>query len=222
MSCSLIFSPSSSGPLSLSFFSLGGPDTSSLGVHLLPLLLRISGLSPPWLSLSQLPEFPLLPATSLRLGPLFLSLCPPCRLRVTPAPCRAGSLSAVPPASLSWAGWGIPPGSWKKQLGPRERPSVSPGARPPPSGLGVSPGVGRPEAGSPAVSGFSQAASGSGPHPPGQQPKYYSAGGVGGSGRRPRLKEAFRAARPGASCPQARASGRPSGDLRWPEGRVLL
>lgn len=60
------------------------------------------------------------------------------------------------------------------------------------------------------------------PPPPGQQPKYYSAGGVGGGGRRPRLKEAFRAARPGASCPQAWASGRPSRDLRWPEGRVLL
>ena len=105
-----------------------------------PQLLWISGLSPPSLvSLSQLPKFPPLPATSHWPGPLFLSLCPPCRLRVTPAPCRAGSLSAVPPAPLSWAGWGIPPGSWKKQLGPRERPSVSPGARPPPSGLGVSP-----------------------------------------------------------------------------------
>lgn len=120
-------------------FSLGGPDASSLGVHLLPLLLWISGLSPPQLSLSQLPEFPPLPATSLWLGPLFLSLCPPCLLRVTPAPCRAGSLSAVPPASLSWAGWGIPPGSWKKQLGPRERPSVSPGARPLPRAWGSLP-----------------------------------------------------------------------------------
>lgn len=105
-----------------------------------------------------------------RPGPLFLSPCPPCGLRVTPRPLPCWLPGRVPPASLSRAGWGIPPGSWKKQLGPRERPSVSPGARPPPSGLGVSPGVGRPEAGSPVVSGFSQAASGSGPRPPANSP----------------------------------------------------
>lgn len=44
-----------------------------------------------------------------------------------------------PPASLSWAGRGIPPGSWKKQLGQRERPSVSPGARPLPWAQGSLP-----------------------------------------------------------------------------------
>lgn len=99
-----------------------------------------------------------------------------------------------------------------------ERKALSlPGPRPSPG-----PGGRRPEAGSPAVSGFSPAASGSAPPPPGQQPKYYSAGGVGGGGRRPGLKEAFRAARPGASCPQARASGCPTGDLRWPEGRSVV
>lgn len=60
------------------------------------------------------------------------------------------------------------------------------------------------------------------PPPSGQQPKYYSAGGVGGGGRRPGLKEAFRVAKPGASCPQARASGCPTGDLRWPERRGVV
>lgn len=54
------------------------------------------------------------------------------------------------------------------------------------------------------------------------QPKYYSAGGVGGGGRRRGLKEAFRAARPGASCPQAWASGCPTGDLRWPGRRGVV
>ena len=202
--------------------SLGGSGSSSLGVRLPPLL-WLSGLSPPPLVSPSSLSFRLyLPPR--RPGPLFLSPCPPCRLRVTPspAPCRAGSQSAVPPASLSWAGWGIPPGSWKKQLVSRERPSVSLGAHPPPSGLGVSPRV-RPARGRKPC-GFWLLPGGLRiwPPPPGQQPKYYSAGGVGGSGRRPRLKEAFRAARPGASCPQAQASGRPSGDLRWPEGRVLL
>lgn len=104
-----------------------------------------------------------------------------------------------------------------------ERKALSlPGPRPSPG-----PGGRRPEAGSPAVSGFSPAASGSGPRrppppPSGQQPKYYSAGGVGGGGRRPGLKEAFRVAKPGASCPQARASGCPTGDLRWPERRGVV
>lgn len=136
------------------------------------LLLWISGLSPPSsVSLSQLPESLPLPATSQACQALYFCHCArPAGCVSPPAPCRAGSPSAVPPASLSWAGRGIPSGSWKKQLGPRERPSVSPGARPPPSGLGVSPGVGRPEAGSPAVSGFSQAASGSGPRPPANSP----------------------------------------------------
>lgn len=36
------------------------------------------------------------------------------------------------------------------------------------------------------------------------------------------MKEAFKAARPGASCPQARASGCPIGDLRWPERRGVV
>lgn len=155
-----------------------------------------------------------------RPGPLFLSLCPPGRLRVTPAPCRAGTLSAVhQPCCPGQAGeFLLVPGknNWGREKGPQ-----SPRHPPPPSGLGVSPesaARGRKPCGFWLLPGGLRIW----PPPPGQQPKYYSAGGVGGGGRRPRLKEAFRAARPGASCPQARASGRPSRDLRWPEGRGVV
>lgn len=94
-------------------------------------------LAPPWLSsLASLSGFRV-SASTCRLagGPLYFCRSPALPgPRVTPAPCLAGSqLSAVPPG---WLSWGIPPGSWKKQLGPRERPSVSPGPGPPP-GLGV-------------------------------------------------------------------------------------
>lgn len=161
-------------------------------------------LAPPWLSsLASLSAFRV-SASTCRLagGSLYFCRGPALpRLRVTPAPCLAGSqLSAVPPG---WLSWGIPPGSWKKQLGPRERPSVSLGPGPPP-GLGVA--GPRQEALRFLASPRRPPDLALAPQPPprpGQQPKYYSAGGVGGSGRRPRLKEAFRTARLGASCPQA-------------------
>lgn len=212
-----------SGPLNLSSFSLGDSNSSSLGVYLPPLLLWISGLSPLSLvSFPQLPKFPPLPATSHRLGPLFLSLCPPlwaaCHPR--PLPCW---LPGSRPASLAVLGR-LGNSSWflEKTTG-AERKALSLPGRPPPSlgpgGLSQSrPARGRKPCGFWLLPGGLRIW----PPPPGQQPKYYSAGGVGGSRRRPRLKEAFRAARPGASCPQAQASGRPSRDLRWPEGRVLL
>lgn len=213
-------------------YSVLGPeprDQSMLGNHLpmelgplLSVFLVTHTLAPPWLSsLASLSGFRV-SASTCRLAGGSLYFCRSPALpgpRVTPAPCLAGSqLSAVPPG---WLSWGIPPGSWKKQLGPRERPSVSPGPGPPP-GLGVAgpkqealrflASPRRPPDLAPAPL----------PAPPGQQPKYYSAGGVGGGGRRPGLKEAFRAARPGASCPQARASGCPTGDLRWPERRGVV
>lgn len=178
-SCSLSLSPHC--PFSLYCFDSLPPFPWVSG-FLPPLRVTLSwGPSPPtpfldlWSlflwppSLSQLPGFPPLPATS-QARPSIPVAAPRLAGCVSPPPPAALAPRPVPPASLSWAGRGIPPGSWKKQLGPRERPSVSPGTRPPPSGLGVSPGVGQPEAGSPAVSGFSQAASGSGPRPPANSP----------------------------------------------------
>lgn len=155
-----------------------------------------------------------------RPGPLFLSLCLPSGLRVTPAPCHAGSESATSLAVLGRPG----NSSWflEKTTGAERKALSLPGCPPPslgPRGLSQSrPARGRKPCGFWLLPGGLRIW----PPPPGQQPKSYSAGGVGGGGRRPRLKEAFRAARPGASCPQARASGRPRRDLRWPEGRVLL
>ena len=160
-----------------------------------------------------------------RPGPLFLSLCPPCPAAChhhPPAPCRAGSPSAVPPASAVLGRPGNSSWFLEKTTGAERKALSLPGRLPPslgPGGLSRSrPARGRKPCGFWLLPGGLRIW----PPPPGQQPKYYSAGGVGGGGRRPRLKEAFRAARPGASCPQAWASGRPSRDLRWPEGRVLL
>lgn len=169
----------------------------------------------------QLPPPPLLTPDStchLAARPSISVSVPALPAACHPRPLQGGghpvSLSDQQP--LSWAGRGIPPGSWKKQLGPRERPSVSP--RP-----GVSPRVGRPEAGSSVVSGCA-------PRPPDLAPapqapptprptaQILFRGRSRWQQEETGLKEAFRAARPGASCPPAWASGRPSGDLRWPVG----
>lgn len=157
-----------------------------------------------------------------RPGPLFLSPCPPRRLRVTPRPLPCW-LPVSRPTSLAVLGrLGNSSRFLEKTTGAERKALSLPWCPPPslgPGGLSRSrPARGRKPCGFWLLPGGLRIW----PPPPGQQPKYYSAGGVGGGRRRPRLKEAFRAARPGASCPQAQASGRPSGDLRWPEGRVLL
>lgn len=211
--CPQLFSPSSVILTSLGFwlFLLGSSPA---------IFFWLSGLASLASRLLPGPEFP--PLSTCHLAGQALYFCRCARLAgcVSPPPPAVLAPRRRPPALLSWAGRGIPPGSWKKQLGPRERPSVS-RAPAPSRGPGGLCGVLGPR-----QEALRFLASPRGlriwPPPPGQQPKYYSAGGVGGGGRRPRLKEAFRAARPGASCPQARASGRPSRDLRWPQGRGVV
>lgn len=195
----------------------------SLGALSLPLL---GSASPPlpWFSgFSPLLLWPPSPGSlSFRLyasqaRPSISVTMPAPPARVTPAPCHFGSPSSRPTSLAVLGRLGNSLRFLEKNNWCEERPSVSPGARPPPSGLGS-----LPESAGPRQEALRFLASPRRPRiwppPPANSPNIIPQEESVAAGGRPRLKEAFRAARPGASCPQAQASGRPSGDLRWPEG----